>query len=104
MRSARNGHFMIPVDISDDGRTFTFKTVDTSDGQTWHAVFTTRAEYEKGPESQILSNFIDTTLQGLLDTGNPGCVINPWGESFILTRDLIQMMFIAEKDVKEEIQ
>ena len=95
-RASKDGHFMIPVEVSEGEAEYILRTVETNDGKAWHAVFTTRPEYEKGPESAILSNFIYQTMEAFLDSGSPGCIINPWGESFILTRDLMQDMFIVE--------
>ena len=64
------------------------------------ALFTSPAEYEKGPKSDILSNFMDTTLKSCLDTGGTGFVINPWGQSFILRKDMIEALL--ERDVKQK--
>ena len=95
-RMHENGHFMIPVIMSEDGREFTFRTLETTDGKQWLVVFTSPQEYEKGENSQILSNFIDTTLKACIDTEGTGFIINPWSQSFILTAELIQLMFQAD--------
>ena len=95
-RMYENGHFMIPVIMSEDGREFTFRTLETTDGKQWLVVFTSPQEYEKGESSQILSNFIDTTLKACIDTVGTGFIINPWSQSFILTAELIQLMFQAD--------
>ncbi|MBQ3803856.1 MAG: ADP-ribosylglycohydrolase family protein [Oscillospiraceae bacterium] len=95
-RMHENGHFMIPVVMSEDGREFTFRTLETTDGTQWLVVFTSPQEYEKGENSQILSNFIDTTLKACIDTERAGFIINPWSQSFMLTAKLIQLMFQAD--------
>ena len=95
-RMHENGHFMIPVIMYENGREFTFRTLDTTDGKQWLVVFTSPQEYEKGERSQILSNFIDTTLKACIDTEGTGFIINPWSQSFMLTSELIQLMFKAD--------
>lgn len=96
-RMHEDGHFMIPVMASEDGTEFTFRTVQTKDGKEWLAAFTSPLEFEKGPSSQIISNFIDFMLKACIDTENNGFIINPWGESFILTAELINLILKAEQ-------
>lgn len=103
IRMHQDGHFMIPVIASDDKTEFTFRTVQTNDGKEWLAAFTSRAEYEKGPHSQIVSNFIDAMLRACIDTGNPGFIINPWGQSFVLTAELIDMILKADGGVEYSV-
>ena len=91
-RMHQNGHLMIPVIMSENGREFTFRTVQTNDGKEWLVAFTSSAEHAKGQPSQILSNFIDATLKACVDTGSPGIILNPWGQSFMLTTELIGMI------------
>lgn len=102
-RMHQDGHFMIPVVMSENGNEFTFRTVRTTDGKDWLAAFTSPGEYEKGQSSQIISNFIDTMLRGCLDMGAPGIIINPWGQSFMLTADLIDMIFKADGSVEYHV-
>ena len=99
-RMHADGHFMIPVIASEDGTEFTFRTVQSKDGKEWLVAFTSQEEYQKGQPSQIISNFIDAMLKGCLDTENPGFIINPWGQSFMLTAELIDMIFKADGDVE----
>lgn len=91
-RMHEDGHLMIPVTASEDGTEFTFRTVQTRDKREWLAAFTSPAEYRKGQPSQIISNFIDELLTACIDTENNGFIINPWGESFLLTAELIKMI------------
>ena len=100
-RMHEDGHFMIPVTASEDGTEFIFRTVQTGDGREWPAVFTSPAEYRKGPPSQIISNFIDELLTACIDTENNGFILNPWGESFLLTADLIRMILKKEGSANE---
>lgn len=101
-RMHENGHFMIPVIASEDGTEFTFRTVQTNDGKEWLVAFTSSAEFQKGQPSQIVSNFIDAMLKACLDTENPGFIINPWGESFMLTAELIDMIIGVEYSVPDD--
>ena len=102
-RMHADGHFMIPVIPSEDGREFTFRTVQSKDGKEWLAAFTSPSEYEKGPQSQIISNFIDVMLKACIDLDAVGFILNPWGQSFLLDRELIDMMIRADGDVEYHV-
>jgi|GEM_PF-218352 len=102
-RMHEDGHFMIPVIASEDGTEFTFRTVQTKDGKEWLVAFTSPSEYEKGQSSQIISNFIDAMLKACIDTENNGFIINPWGESFMLTAELIDMILKADGGVEYHV-
>ncbi|MCR4671881.1 MAG: ADP-ribosylglycohydrolase family protein [Lachnospiraceae bacterium] len=95
-RMHADGHFLVPVTVSEDGTEFAFRTLLNKNGEECLAAFTSREEYEKGTKSQVLSDFIDQMLKVCLDTGFPGIIIDPWGESFMLTKDLIEMMIKAD--------
>ena len=90
-RAVEDAHFIIPVEsVEDDDMSFTFRAIQTNDGRLWQAAFTSQSEFEKGEPSRILSNFIDTTLEACLDFEEvEGFIINPWGRSFKLTKELI---------------
>ena len=116
-RMHEDGHFMIPVippqsmssmvDIEKAkvGDTFTSKEemhfklhhLETEDGRSWLAVFTNREEHDKGERCSIISNDIVTLLKGCKDMSEAGIIINPWGTSFMLTRELINMILDADK-------
>lgn len=102
-RMHEDGHFMVPVIASEDGTEFAFRTVQTNDGKEWLVAFTSPSEFQKGQPSQIVSNFIDAMLKACLDTENPGFIINPWGESFMLTADLIDMIIKADGGVEYSV-
>ena len=72
-RMHADGHLMVPVAFDE--------------------AFTSPAEHRKGAPSQIVSNFIDSLLKGVLETDCPGFIINPWGQDFMLARELIEMIF-----------
>ena len=102
-RMHQDGHFMIPVITSENGSEFTFRTVQTKDGKEWLVAFTSPAEHAKGQPSQIISNFIDATLKGCMDVGAPGFIINPWGQSFMLITELIDMILKADDGVEYHV-
>ena len=99
-RMHADGHFMFPVVSSDDGKSFAFRTVQMKDGKEWVAAFTSPTEHEKGEPSEIVSNFIDIMLKEALTSDHSGFIINPWGKSFMLAKELIQMIFKADGDVE----
>lgn len=102
-RMHEDGHFMIPVIVSEDGNEFAFRTVQAGDGKAWPVAFTSPAEYEKGPASQIISNFIDSMMKICIDTENPGFILNPWGQSFTLTTEMMNTIFKADGDVEYHV-
>ena len=100
-RMHADGHFIFPVLVNEADETqFAFRTVQTQDGKLWNAAFTSQAEYEKGAQSTVVSFFIDSTLKHCLETGPEGFIINPWGQSFQLTKNMIQSIFDADGDVE----
>ena len=98
-RMHADGHFIFPVFEEGDG-SFTFRAVKGRDGKLWNVAFTSQAEYEKGESCKVISNFIDSTLRSCMETEFDGFVINPWGRSFLLAKELIDMMFKADGDVE----
>lgn len=102
-RMHQDGHFMIPVVMSDDGNEFSMRTLQTKDGKEWLAAFTTPGEHEKGEPSQIMSNFIDSMLKACMESEYAGVIINPWSESFMLSKELIEMMIKADGDVEYSV-
>lgn len=100
-RMHADGHFIFPVKWDEnDNRQFSYCTIRTKEGQEWLAAFTSQAEFEKGPPSQMISDFIDSTLRRFQDSDAAGFIINPWGRSFRLTKELIGMIFQADGDVE----
>lgn len=94
-RKHENGHFLIPVmtQETESGPEFTLHTIQTQDGQQWLVAFTSEAEFEKGQKSQVIGNFIDETIRMCMESSDaPGFIINPWGQSFLLNRDIMQFM------------
>ncbi len=100
-RMHADGHFIFPIIIDDDDEnSFSFQALQTKDGKLWSVAFTSQAEFEKGAPSRVLSNFIDSTMKLCLESETEGFVINPWGQSFMLTKDLIEKIFEADGDIE----
>lgn len=98
-RMHADGHFIFPVlvDEEDENR-FAFRTIQTKDGKIWNVAFTSYEEYEKGEPCHVIPNNIDSSLKFGLETKTAGFIINPWGKSFLLGKDLIEMIFKADGD------
>lgn len=97
-RMHANGHFLIPAVTQEDGTSFELRHVQANDGKLWLVVFTSQEEYEKGQEASVISYFIDAFLEMCKDMPEEGIVINPWGQSFLLTKDLINLLLQVTKE------
>ena len=117
VRMHEDGHLMIPVIPPEQmlsgidpekvkvGDTFTAQEeqhfrichLQTMDGKNWLAAFTSREEFEKGERTSVISHFIDAFLKGCRDMKEDGIILNPWGKSFLLTKELIHLILEADK-------
>ena len=100
-RMHEDGHFILPIYKEEGG--FAFRVVKSNDDRIWYVAFTSHEEYEKGQSSEVLSFFIDKALKFCVDTEVAGFIINPWGRSFMLTKELIEMMFKADGGVEYSV-
>lgn len=100
-RMHADGHLIFPVawDEEDSNR-FEFLKVQLGDDKVWAAAFTSHEEYEKGPQASLLSYFIDNAMKFCLQSEVDGFVINPWGRSFLLTRELMEKIFAVDEGVE----
>ena len=117
-RNRAGGHFLIPVippqamfdmiDIdhvkigdtvtSQEEMHFKLHHIQTNDGKMWLVAFTSDEEYRKGEAASIINNFIGSMLEGCAEMPEEGIVINPWGQSFLLTKDLIKLILQVDKE------
>ena len=98
-RMHEDGHWIFPVRTDEeDMESFAFCAIQTEDGKVWQAAFTSLEEYEKGETSEVLSHYIDAVLYTCLDSEFDGFILNPWGQSFLLTRELIEMILTADEE------
>lgn len=100
-RMHADGHFIVPVirDEKDDSR-FAFRALTGKDGKQWFAAFTSQAEFNKGQKSEVLSDFIDSMLKYCKSSKAAGIVINPFGQSFMLSKERIEKIFEADGGVE----
>ena len=101
VRMREDGHFLFPIYTGDED-SYTLQAVRTDDDKFFQVAFTSKEEFQKGEESEILSTYIDNIFKAAMETDSDGFVINPWGQSFILARGLIQMIFEAEEQEEKE--
>ena len=100
-RMHADGHFIHPVLVNEEYENeFAFRTLTTKDGKVWSVAFTSHAEYEKGEASHVMSNFIDTSMKFCMESKTEGFIINPWSQSFLLTKELMEMIFKADGGVE----
>ena len=103
-RMHADGHFLFPVLVNEeDDSQFDFRRIQTGDGKVWLAAFTSQEELEKGEPSRVYSFFIDRVLQFSLDLELDGVMIDPWGQAFSLTKDVIKQIFEADGDVEYHV-
>lgn len=74
---------------------FKLHHLETQDGQQWLVAFTSHEEYEKGESASTIINGIEDMLKGCKDMSEAGIIINPWGNSFLLTKELIHLILKA---------
>ena len=72
--------------------------IQANDGKMWLVAFTSQEEYEKGQDTSVISYFIDAFLEFCADMQEEGIIINPWGQSFLLTKDLINLLLQVSKE------
>ena len=116
-RMQADGHFLIPVILPESmldmfdvehlkvGDTVTTREemrikphyIQTNDGKLWLVAFTSREEYQKGEAVSVISNFIHPSLEGSVEMPVEGIILNPWGQSLLLTKDLINMILKASE-------
>lgn len=98
-RMHEEGHFIFPVIFSkDDSGSFSFQVIQDGEGKLWQAAFTSHEEYKKGEPSAIISDFMFSAMKANLNFDCEGIVINPWGQSFMLAKELTNMIFEADGD------
>lgn len=99
LRIVEDGHLIVPVDsyTDDEGsQCFGIKTIQLDEQQIAVVAFTSQEAFAKAPPSEALSHFIDSVLTMAHDNDSfAGVLLNPWGESFFLTKELIEVILRA---------
>ena len=103
-RMHEDGHFIIPVitDEEDKDR-FSLRAIQTRDGKYCYVAFTSYAEHEQGQESEVISHAIDSTLKFILETEADGLIINPWGNPFLLDREMADRIIKVDGGVEYSV-
>ena len=103
-----DGHFLIPVWIPEEDKesedpSFSLHQLQTDDGGVYLVAFTDEEEVEKGPETGILSNFIDQFFDFVfLSDHIAGFILNPWSENnFTFTKPMMQSI-VDRYDMEED--
>lgn len=98
------GQFIVPIETcADDPESFLYKTIVNDDGTVFLPAFTDEEEFDKGPEAEKFYHFIDALFEEVLEFKDAeGVVINPWGDSFELSKDLLEKALAAKKEQEEE--
>ena len=92
-RMRENGQMIIAVEPGMSGEQMKLQAVQTADGNSWWAVFTSFEEELKGSGS-VMSTFmtdIQKVLEAALSEGQiSGVIINPWNCTLMLDKTLIR--------------
>ncbi|MEI3413411.1 MAG: SseB family protein [Blautia sp.] len=94
-RMRENGQMIIAVEPGMSGEQMKLNAVQTADGNSWWAVFTSFEEELKGSGS-AMSTFmtdIQRVLEAALSEGQiSGVIINPWNRTLMLDKTLIRII------------
>ncbi len=94
-RMRENGQMIIAVEPGMSGEQMKLQAVQTGDGNSWWAVFTSFEEELKGSGS-VMSTFmtdIQKVLEAALSEGQiSGVIINPWNRTLMLDKTLIRII------------
>ena len=94
-RMRENGQIIIAVEPGMSGEQMKLQAVQTADGNSWWAVFTSFEEELKGSGS-VMSTFmtdIQKVLEAALSEGQiSGVIINPWNRTLMLDKTLIRII------------
>lgn len=94
-RMRENGQMIIAVEPGMSGEQMKLQAVQTADGNSWWAVFTSFEEELKGSGS-VMSTFmtdIQKVLEAALSEGQiRGVIINPWNRTLMLDKTLIRII------------
>ena len=76
---------------------FKIHHLETDDGKNWLAAFTGREELEKGTVCSAIFSDIGDLLRSCREMNEDGILLNPWGSSFKLTKELIGIILDADR-------
>lgn len=77
--------------------------VQTEDGSMWLAAFTSEGEYRLGESCDtVFSGYFDYMEKAMEAEEVQGIMLNPWGNAFLFSRELIQMVRQVREQEKTE--
>ncbi len=111
-RMEEGGHFLIPVERvveeavdENDTPTYKLRTLTMEDGDEVLVAFTREDQSRHSMTTQIISNYIQPFLEMASQTDKAsGLVINPWGESVYIPRELLQMLFEEGEEYESQVK
>ena len=85
-----------PVPLDRDA-SYVCQTISPGDGRSYLAGFTSHEELHRGPDTDMISDFMKPLFQELLtNEALSGILINPWSpNAFLLIKDMIAVMLGA---------
>lgn len=94
-RMKEGGQFIIAVEPPTGGNQMQIQAVQTPDGNSWWAAFTSFEEELKGSGS-VMSTFLTGIEQAfravLAAEGAKGIIVNPWNRTIMLDKNLIRII------------
>lgn len=100
-RMIEKGKLLIPVEKDEYGEE-SIRTISNDEGVCNMVAFTEEEEMYGGPHTEVSPCDIGVYLEKVIDNDVvEGLVINPWGQAFFMTKQLIQIILEA-KEVTED--
>lgn len=101
-RSAQHGKFIVPVqpvkaiDDEDEAVGFQVRTITLNSGAIALCAFTSKEEFEKGADSDVIHQSIEELLRFVYSNNQlKGLLINPWGKPMLLDKEMIKQILAA---------
>lgn len=110
-RMLEGGHLLIPVDrddqtVDEDGSPiYRLRTLSLEDDDAVLVAFTNENESRRSMDTQIISNYMEPFFQAVINSDQTsGLVINPWGESLYIPRELLEMVLAEEEEYESQVK
>lgn len=96
-RMNEEGHLLLPVEyLDEDAEQYRMLTITLPNGLPAAVAFTGEQEIKRGPKTPAISYDIRTALEAVRDnTGLSALVLNPWGQSLVISKRLITALLGA---------
>lgn len=90
-RMNEGGHLLLPVEyLDEDAEQYRMLTITLPNGLPAAVAFTSEQEIARGPRTPAVSYDIGDALKAVRDnTGLSALVLNPWGQSLVISKRLI---------------